>query len=135
MADLTAERVVGVDVILTTAWTNIILRDDERDYHWFSTYQRQATLKDILYEMFQYLLPYYNEFGVYDYNVAKLIVTCYRPKSTREHIEHIANELYKAMSSSFGLPRVGYRIHFRVDGRCVRFYPRLSRRYDGKFSE
>lgn len=131
MAATTLERIVSLEVVMTSAWTTLLLEDDARDEPWFSMYQRQQTLKEIVHDLFHYLLAHYNEFAAYDYNAVKVIVTCSRPKSTAEEIKHITQTVYRTMSEHFGLPRKGYRLHFRIDGRHVRFFPRRSWRYHG----
>ncbi|EBZ2963174.1 hypothetical protein D6R99_07285 [Salmonella enterica subsp. enterica] len=130
MADLTAERVVGIDVILTTAWTTLILDDDERDYHLFTRYQRHVLLKDILHGLFPNYLQNYNEWGAIDMDFTHRLVCSYIREAKMDLSRLIGLELMRAMRGCMGIEK-GYRFYYRIDGKLLRYYPRRSRRYDG----
>lgn len=90
----------------------------------FTGYDVTVKLKDIIFDLLNYLLATYNEHGVWDSNAVYTIARCTRPDTTRAESNLWASIVRRALCEELGLPDKGYRLHYNVTGEFIRFIPR-----------
>lgn len=80
-------------------------------------------IKHIILDLIEYFVGNVTEHGAWDSRVVTAIVNCYR-RSTAAEINMMAVHVRQAMSEEMGIPLKGWRYHYRIVGRFIRFIPR-----------
>ncbi|AFQ96738.1 hypothetical protein STRATTON_26 [Erwinia phage vB_EamM_Stratton] len=108
-----------IDHIASKAYLRI-LNDDRLASR--SGYDIQQ-IKHIILDLIEYFVGNVTEHGAWDSRVVTAIANCYR-KSSAAEVTMFATQVRLAMSEEMGIPLKGWRYHYRIVGRFIRFIPR-----------
>lgn len=95
-----------------------------------SGYDVNTSLKDIILDLFEYLLASYNEHGTWDSRVVTTIARSFRPRTTQQEANTWARIVRQALCEELQLPPKGYRVYYRLTGEFIRFAPKRVYSYE-----
>lgn len=96
----------------------------------FSGYDSSVLIKDIIYDLFNYLLENFNPYGAWDANDVTLIVKATRPKTTAAEIARWATIVRQSICEELNVPAKGYRLWLNIQGDFIRFIPYRDQDYE-----
>lgn len=96
----------------------------------FTGYEVSVKLKEIILDLFEYLLANFNEHGSWDSNVVYTIAKCTRSRTTRQEANAWARIVREALCEELQLPAKGYRVYYRLAGEFIRFVPKRVYTYE-----
>lgn len=96
----------------------------------YSSYDAAVKIKQIILDLFEYLLANLNEHGSWDSNVVYTIAKCTRSNTTREEANCWARIVRQALCEELQIPSKGYRVYYRVVGEFIQFVPKRMPNYE-----
>lgn len=93
-------------------------------------YDTNVLLKDIILDLFDYLLDSFNPYGTWDASVVRLLVKTSRPRTTEAEIHRWTSIVRRCICEEFGIPEKGYRLWLNRGDEFVRFIPYQEEGYE-----
>ena len=95
-----------------------------------SGYDVQVLLKDIILDLFNYLLSGFNPTGSWDGQAVTVIVRSTRPRTTVDQANNWARHVRRAICEELNVPAKGYRLWLNVTDEFIRFIPYKDQEYE-----
>ena len=98
-----------------------------------SGYDSTVLLKDIILDLFIYLLDNFNPYGAWDVREVRLLVRSTRPRTPDDVINRWAAITRQAICEEFGIPEKGWRLWLNRGDEFVRYIPFKEEGYEEHF--